>query len=46
MVQGSFKIPGFLLQWQPQQVEVAESDEMAYIIEKPQVSYQDSIGPK
>ncbi len=44
MVEGSFKIPGFVIQWQPQQVEVSESGDMAYIIEKSQVSYLDSTG--
>ena len=44
MVEESFKIPGFRINWQPQRVEVSKSGDMAYIIEDSQVSYPDSTG--
>tara|TARA_R110002072_G_scaffold299920_1_gene476130 strand:- start:48344 stop:48613 length:270 start_codon:yes stop_codon:yes gene_type:complete len=44
MVEESFKIPGFRISWQPQNVVVSESGDMAYIIENSQVSYPDSTG--
>lgn len=44
MVEGSFKIPGFKISWQPQSVEVSESGDMAYIIENSQISLTDSTG--
>lgn len=44
MVEESFKIPGFQINWQPQTVQVSESGDMAYLIEDSQVSYSDSTG--
>jgi uncharacterized protein (TIGR02246 family) len=44
MVEGSFKMPGFRISWEPQEVVVSESGDMAYIIENSQVSYSDSTG--
>jgi uncharacterized protein (TIGR02246 family) len=44
MVEESYKIPGFRISWQPQSVEVAESGDMAYIIENSQISFTDSTG--
>ncbi len=44
MVEESFKMPGFQIKWQPLKVEVAESGDMAYLIENSQVIYQDSTG--
>ena len=44
MVEESFKIPGFRISWDPQDVVVSENGDMAYIIENSQVSYSDSTG--
>ena len=44
MVEGSFKIPGFRISWEPQNVVVSESGDMAYIIENSQISFSDSTG--
>jgi uncharacterized protein (TIGR02246 family) len=44
MVTESFKTPGFQISWQPQNVEVSESGDMAYLIENSQVSFTDSAG--
>ena len=44
MVEESFKIPGFRISWEPQNVVVSESGDMAYIIENSQVAYPDSTG--
>ena len=44
MIDASFKIPGFRISWEPQSVEVSTSGDMAYLIEKSQVSYNDSTG--
>ena len=44
MVEESFKIPGFRISWEPQSVEVSESGDMAYMLEKTQVSFTDSTG--
>ncbi|SFB26776.1 YybH family protein [Algoriphagus aquimarinus] len=44
MVEESFKIPGFRISWQPQNVVVSESGDMAYIIEDSQISFPDSSG--
>ena len=44
MVEESFKMPGFRISWDPQDVVVSENGDMAYIIENSQVSYSDSTG--
>jgi uncharacterized protein (TIGR02246 family) len=44
MVEESFKIPGFNISWEPQSVVVSESGDLAYMIEKSQVSFPDSTG--
>jgi len=44
MVMGSFKIPGFKITWQPQSVQVSQSGDMAYMVEKGQVTMNDSSG--
>jgi len=43
-VEESFKIPGFKISWQPQNVIVSENGDMAYMIEDSQMSYSDSTG--
>src|SRR6187551_2740381 len=44
MVEGSFKMPGFSISWEPQSVEVSDNGDMAYMIENAQVSFTDSTG--
>lgn len=44
MVEESFKMPGFNISWQPKNVVVSESGDMAYLIEDSQVSFSDSTG--
>ena len=44
MVEESNKIPGFSISWEPLSVEISESGDMGYLIEKSQVSYKDSTG--
>jgi uncharacterized protein (TIGR02246 family) len=44
MVEESYKIPGFRISWEPQTVEVSANGDMAYLIEKAQVSFIDSKG--
>jgi uncharacterized protein (TIGR02246 family) len=44
MVEGSFKTPGFHISWQPQSVEVSPSGDMAYLIEKSEITVNDSLG--
>jgi len=44
MVEGSFKIPGFKITWEPQSVQVSSDGDMAYLIEKTQVTMNDSTG--
>ena len=44
MVEGSFKVPGFRISWQPQTIQVSESGDMAYMTETTQISYADSTG--
>lgn len=44
MVESSYKIPGFRISWEPENVEVADNGDMAYLIENSQVSYSDSTG--
>lgn len=44
MVEGSFKIPGFKISWEPESVVVSDNGDMAYLIENSQVSVTDSTG--
>lgn len=44
MVEGASKIPGFRISWEPVSVSVSESGDMAYLIEKSQMSFNDSLG--
>jgi ketosteroid isomerase-like protein len=44
MVEASAKIPGFGISWEPVSVSVSESGDMAYMIEKNQVTLNDSLG--
>ena len=44
MVAGAFQSPGFNITWEPLEVKVSESGDMAYILEDSQMSYPDSVG--
>jgi uncharacterized protein (TIGR02246 family) len=44
MVEESFKSPGFKINWEPQSVQVSESGDMAYLVEKESISMNDSSG--
>lgn len=44
MVEGSSKIPGFRISWEPRSAVVAESGELGYLTEDTQISMNDSLG--
>ena len=44
MVEESFKMQGFHISWEPQSAEVSQSGDMVYLIEKTQVTVNDSTG--
>ena len=44
MVTKSLKVPGFKISWEPQSVSIAEGGDMAYLIEKSQITVKDSLG--
>lgn len=44
MVAGAFQAPDFKISWEPREVKVSESGDMAYILEDSQMSYSDSLG--
>ncbi len=44
MVEESLNIPGFKITWEPVKVDVSESGDMAYLIEKNEMTMQDSTG--
>ena len=44
MMESTAKIPGFRISWEPLSVEVSQSGDMAYMIEKNQVTVNDSLG--
>jgi uncharacterized protein (TIGR02246 family) len=44
MVEESFKTPGFRISWEPQSVEISETGDMAYLIEKSNITFNDSTG--
>ncbi len=44
MVEESYKIPGFLISWEPQSVEVSKSGDLAYMLEQSQITVNDSSG--
>jgi len=44
MVAGSLKTPGFKISWEPQSATISESGDMAYLIEKSQITTTDSLG--
>ncbi|MEO7394671.1 MAG: DUF4440 domain-containing protein, partial [Chitinophagaceae bacterium] len=44
MIQGTSKIPGFKISWEPISVFVSKSGDMAYLIEQNQITANDSVG--
>jgi uncharacterized protein (TIGR02246 family) len=44
MVEGTSKIPGFKISWEPLSVAVAKSGDIAYMIEQNQITVNDSLG--
>ncbi len=44
MVEGTSKIPGFRISWEPLSVSVSKGGDMAYMIEQNQVTFNDSLG--
>ena len=44
MVEGMSKIPGFKISWEPISAEISNSGDMAYLIEKNQITVNDSLG--
>jgi uncharacterized protein (TIGR02246 family) len=44
MVEGSFKVPGFKISWEPQSAVVSESGDLGYLMEKTEITMTDSAG--
>jgi len=44
MIEGTSKIPGFKISWEPLSVVVSKSGDMAYMIEQNQITVNDSFG--
>lgn len=44
MIEGTSKIPGFKISWEPLSVTVSKSGDMAYMIEQNQITVHDSLG--
>jgi ketosteroid isomerase-like protein len=44
MIEGTSKIPGFKISWEPLNVSVSKSGDMAYMIEQNQITVNDSLG--
>ncbi len=44
MIEGTSKIPGFKISWEPLTVKVSKSGDMAYMIEQNQITFNDSVG--
>ena len=44
MIEGTSKIPGFKISWEPLSVVVSKSGDMAYMIEQNQIRVNDSLG--
>ena len=44
MIEGSSKIPGFQISWEPLSVTVSKSGDMAYMIEQNKITVNDSTG--
>ena len=44
MLEGTSKIPGFKISWDPKMVSVSKSGDMAYMVEETQITMNDSLG--
>ena len=44
MIESTSKIPGFKISWEPLSVYVSKSGDMAYMIERNQITMNDSLG--
>jgi len=44
MVEGTSKIPGFKIRWEPLSVAVSKSGDLAFLIEQNQITINDSLG--
>jgi uncharacterized protein (TIGR02246 family) len=44
MIEGTSKIPGFKISWEPISVFVSKSGDIAYLIEQNQITVNDSLG--
>ena len=44
MIEGTSKIPGFQISWEPLSVTVSKSGDLAYMIEQNQITVNDSLG--
>ena len=44
MIEGTSKIPGFKISWEPLSVVVSKSGDLAYMIEQNQITVSDSLG--
>ena len=44
MLEGSFMDSTFSIKWEPESVEISESGDMGYLLEKSTISFQDSLG--
>jgi len=44
MVEGTSKIPGFKISWEPLSVAVSKSGDLAFLIEQNQITINDSLG--
>ena len=44
MVEGTSKIPGFKISWEPLSVFVSKSGDLAYMIEQNRITPNDSLG--
>ncbi len=44
MLEGTSKISGFRISWEPKEVHVSSNGDMAYMIEETKITMQDSLG--
>ena len=44
MVEGSFKVPGFQISWEPETAVVSESGDLGYLLERTKITVNDSTG--
>jgi len=44
MVEGSYKIPGFEISWEPESADISKSGDMGYLLERTKLIVNDSLG--